>query len=95
MLKDAPIVILDEATAYIDPENEAIIQRAIAQLIEGKTVIIIAHRLSTITDADKIFLIAHGTVAAEGTHMQLLDGSAEYRSMWQAHISAKDGAAND
>ena len=95
MLKDAPIVILDEATAYIDPENEAIIQRAIAQLIAGKTVIIIAHRLSTITDADKIFLIAHGTVAAEGTHMQLLDGSAEYRSMWQAHISAKDGAAND
>ena len=95
MLKDAPIVILDEATAYIDPENEAIIQRAIAQLIDGKTVIIIAHRLSTITDADKIFLIAHGTVAAEGTHMQLLDGSAEYRSMWQAHISAKDGAAND
>ena len=95
MLKDAPIVILDEATAYIDPENEAIIQRAVAQLITGKTVIIIAHRLSTITDADTIFLIADGTVSAKGTHAQLLSDCTEYRSMWQAHISAKDGDAND
>ena len=95
MLKDAPIVILDEATAYIDPENEAVIQRAVAQLIAGKTVIIIAHRLSTIIDADTIFLIADGTVAAQGTHAQLLDGCMEYRSMWQAHISAKDGDADD
>ena len=95
MLKDAPIVILDEATAYIDPENEAVIQRAVAQLIAGKTVIIIAHRLSTITDADTIFLIAGGTVAASGTHTQLLSDCTEYRSMWQAHISAKDGDAND
>lgn len=95
MLKDAPIVILDEATAYIDPENEAVIQRAVAQLIAGKTVIIIAHRLSTITDADTIFLIADGTVAASGTHTQLLSDCTEYRSMWQAHISAKDGDAND
>ena len=95
MLKDAPIVILDEATAYIDPENEAVIQRAVAQLIAGKTVIIIAHRLSTITDADTIFLIAGGTVAASGTHAQLLSDCTEYRSMWQAHISAKDGDAND
>ena len=95
MLKDAPIVILDEATAYIDPENEAVIQRAVARLIAGKTVIIIAHRLSTITDADTIFLIADGTVAASGTHTQLLSDCTEYRSMWQAHISAKDGDAND
>ena len=95
MLKDAPIVILDEATAYIDPENEAVIQRAVARLIAGKTVIIIAHRLSTITDADTIFLIAGGTVAASGTHAQLLSDCTEYRSMWQAHISAKDGDAND
>ncbi|MGP1408218.1 ABC transporter ATP-binding protein [Selenomonas sp.] len=94
MLKDAPIVILDEATAYIDPENEAIIQRAVAQLITGKTVIIIAHRLSTITDADTIFLIADGTVSAKGTHAQLLSDSSAYRSMWQAHISAKDGEEN-
>ena len=64
-------------------------------LIVGKTVIIIAHRLSTITDADTIFLIAGGTVAASGTHTQLLSDCTEYRSMWQAHISAKDGDAND
>ena len=95
MLKDAPIVILDEATAYIDPENEVLIQRAVAQLIAGKTVIIIAHRLSTITDADTIFLIADGAAAAEGTHAQLLDACPEYRGMWQAHISAKDGEEND
>ena len=94
MLKDAPIVILDEATAYIDPENEAIIQRAVARLITGKTVIIIAHRLSTITDADTIFLIADGTVSAKGTHAQLLSDSSAYRSMWQAHIRAKDGEEN-
>jgi len=73
----------------------AVIQRAVAQLIAGKTVIIIAHRLSTITDADTIFLIADGTVAASGTHTQLLSDCTEYRSMWQAHISAKDGDAND
>ncbi|BEU86631.1 ABC transporter ATP-binding protein [Selenomonas sp. TAMA-11512] len=91
MLKDAPIVILDEATAYIDPENEAMIQRAVSRLIAGKTVIVIAHRLSTITDADTIFLIADGTVEAKGTHAQLLDGCASYRAMWQAHMSAKDG----
>ena len=54
MLKDAPIVILDEATAYIDPENEAIVQKAVAKLVQGKTVLVIAHRLSTITDADQI-----------------------------------------
>ena len=91
VLKDAPIVVLDEATAYIDPENEAILQRAVARLIEDKTVIIIAHRLSTITDADKIFLLESGKIAASGTHAELLQQSAAYRSMWQAHIGAKDG----
>lgn len=91
MLKDAPIVILDEATAYIDPENEAVIQKAVAKLIQGKTVIVIAHRLSTITDADQIFVISDGRVQAAGTHEQLLAGSSLYQSMWQAHIGAKDG----
>ena len=91
VLKDAPIVVLDEATAYIDPENEAILQRAVARLIEDKTVIIIAHRLSTITDADKIFLLESGKIAASGTHEDLLQQSAAYRAMWQAHIGAKDG----
>ena len=93
MLKNAPIVILDEATAYIDPENEAAVQRAVAKLVEGKTVIVIAHRLSTITDADCIFVIDGGRVAASGTHAQLLKDSELYREMWRAHIGAKDGDA--
>ena len=92
MLKDAPIVILDEATAYIDPENEAVIQRAITKLMKDKTVIIIAHRLSTITKADQIVLINNGSVDCSGTHSELLAGSALYNTMWQAHIS-EGGAA--
>lgn len=91
MLKDAPIVILDEATAYIDPENEAIIQRAVGKLIQGKTVIVIAHRLSTITDADQIVVIKDGEMNAVGTQKELLQNSALYESMWKAHIGAKDG----
>lgn len=91
MLKDAPIVMLDEATAYIDPENEAQIQKAVARLIRGKTVLVIAHRLSTITDADQIVLVADGKVEAVGTHEGLLGSSPLYRAMWNAHIGAKDG----
>ncbi len=91
MLKDAPIVILDEATAYIDPENEAVIQKAIAKLVKGKTVIVIAHRLSTIKDADKIVVINKGRVEAEGTHDELRKNCPLYEAMWQAHIGAKDG----
>ena len=87
MLKDAPIVVLDEATAYIDPENEALIQRALAGLVKDKTVVIIAHRLSTITNADQIVLVNDGTVERVGTHQELLETSDLYRSMWQAHIS--------
>ena len=93
MLKNAPIVILDEATAYIDPENEAVVQRAVAKLVEDKTVIVIAHRLSTITDADRIFVIDGGRVKASGTHEQLLKDSELYRQMWRAHIGARDGDA--
>ena len=93
MLKDAPVVILDEATAYIDPENEAIIQQAVARLVKGKTVIVIAHRLSTITDADQIFVVEKGRIAAKGTHKELLASSGLYREMWSAHIGAKDGEA--
>ena len=92
MLKDAPIVILDEATAYIDPENEAVIQRALTGLIKNKTVIIIAHRLSTITNADQIVLVNDGTVECTGTHNELLAKSDLYNTMWQAHIS-EGGAA--
>lgn len=93
MLKDAPVVILDEATAYIDPENEAIIQKAVANLVQNKTVIVIAHRLSTITDAANIAVVQDGYIAAQGTHKQLLESSPLYREMWQAHIGAKDGDA--
>lgn len=91
MLKDAPIVIFDEATAYMDPENEAIIQKAVAKLISNKTVIVIAHRLSTITDADRIVVIEDGRIEAAGAHDSLLKTSALYRTMWNAHIGAKDG----
>ena len=93
MLKNAPIVILDEATAYIDPENEAVIQQAVARLVKGKTVIVIAHRLSTITDADQIFVIQDGRVAGSGTHKELLEQNRLYQEMWNAHIGAKDGDA--
>jgi len=93
MLKDAPIVILDEATAYIDPENEAVIQKAVAKLIKGKTIIIIAHRLSTITDADQIVVVKNGQVESIGKHNTLLATCPLYKSMWQAHIGTKDGEA--
>ena len=91
MLKDAPIVILDEATAYIDPENEAVIQKAIARLVKGKTVIVIAHRLSTIRDADKIVVVSGGKIEASGTPEELRKNCPLYEKMWRAHIGAKDG----
>ena len=92
MLKDAPIVILDEATAYTDPENEAVIQASVAKLVQGKTLIVIAHRLSTIADADKIFVIREGCVDAAGTHKELLAQGGLYKEMWESHISVKDTA---
>ena len=90
LLKDSPIVILDEATAYSDPENEAIIQQSIDNLVKNKTVIMIAHRLSTIVNADKIIVLDKGRIAAEGTHTELLQDSPLYQKMWQSHISGRD-----
>lgn len=90
MLKNSPIVILDEATAYMDPENEAIIQRGISNLLKDKTVIVIAHRLSTIVQCDPIFLIKDGSLEAQGTHKELLQKSPLYQSMWQAHIESRE-----
>ncbi|MCR5154886.1 MAG: ABC transporter ATP-binding protein/permease [Lachnospiraceae bacterium] len=90
MLKDAPVIILDEATAYTDPENEAIIQSSIAKLVNGKTLLVIAHRLSTIKEADKIIVINDGNVEAEGKHAELLEKCPLYREMWEAHVAVKD-----
>ena len=91
MLKNADIIILDEATAYTDPENEAVIQRSVAKLVEGKTLIVIAHRLSTVKNADKLYVIKDGNIEEQGTHDELLSKGGLYSSMWAAHISAKDG----
>ena len=90
LLKDSPIVVLDEATAYSDPENEAIIQQSIDNLVKNKTVIMIAHRLSTIVNADKIIVLDKGKIAAEGRHTELLQDSPLYQKMWQSHISGRD-----
>ncbi|MDC7124134.1 MAG: ABC transporter ATP-binding protein [Spirochaetales bacterium] len=90
MMKNAPIVILDEATSYTDPENEAVIQEAVGRMVAGKTLIVIAHRLSTITDADTIALVEGGRISASGTHNELLSESRQYARMWEAHTSVKD-----
>jgi ATP-binding cassette subfamily B protein len=90
MLKDAPIVILDEATAYTDPENEAVIQASVAKLVQGKTLLVIAHRLSTIADADQIFAVKEGRILEQGTHEELLAAKNLYQKMWDAHMSVKD-----
>lgn len=87
LLKDSPIVLLDEATAYSDPDNEAEIQKSIDALVENKTVIMIAHRLSTIIGADKIIVLNNGEIEAEGTHEELLEKSETYAKMWKSHIS--------
>ncbi|MBQ8987025.1 MAG: ATP-binding cassette domain-containing protein, partial [Lachnospiraceae bacterium] len=90
MLKAAPVVILDEATAYTDPENEAVIQRSVSKLTEGKTLIVIAHRLSTIVDADRIYVVKDGRIHEEGTHEELLAHHDLYEKMWNAHMEVKE-----
>ena len=90
MMKNAPIVILDEATAYTDPENEAIIQKSVAQLVKDKTLIVIAHRLSTVKDADKLYVIKDGVIDSSGTHEELLAKGGLYKKMWEAHIDSRD-----
>lgn len=84
ILKNAPIVVLDEATAFMDPENEEKMNEAIAEVIRGKTVIVIAHRLHSIINADQICVLNNGNLAAAGTHAQLLEGCPEYQKLWQA-----------
>ena len=88
ILKDAPIVVLDEATAFADPENEALIQKAFARLTNGRTVIMIAHRLSTVVNADKIIVLDNGHVAEQGTHEELLKAEGLYARMWADYQQA-------
>jgi len=90
ILKDAPIIILDEATAFVDPENEELIQDAIGKLAGGKTLIIIAHRLSTITYSNQIIVLDDGNIAEKGTHDELIQEKNLYNRMWSAHVSAQD-----
>ena len=80
----------DEATAYTDPENEAIIQKSVAQLVKDKTLIVIAHRLSTVKDADKLYVIKDGVIDSSGTHEELLAKGGLYKKMWEAHIGSRD-----
>ena len=88
ILKNAPIVVLDEATAFADPENEALIQKAFARLTQGRTVIMIAHRLSTIVSADQIIVLAEGRVAEQGTHEELVSRNGLYAKMWKDYNQA-------
>ena len=94
MLKNAPIVILDEATAFTDPENEDKIQRSIAALTRGKTLLVIAHRLATIKNADNIVVLKNGAIVAQGTQAQLLEKCPLYQDMWRSHIGAKNWAVS-
>lgn len=88
ILKDAPIVVLDEATAFADPENEAMIQKAFVTLTKGRTVIMIAHRLSTVVGADKIIVLDNGKVSEEGTHAELVQEGGLYARMWKEYNQA-------
>jgi len=83
ILKNAPIIVLDEATSFTDPENEEKIQEGINKLIEGKTVFVIAHRLSTIIEADNIVVLEKGEICAQGTHNELLENSRKYKALWE------------
>ena len=94
ILKNAPIVILDEATAFADQENEEKMQRSISALTKGKILFVIAHRLSTITNANQIIVLKNGEIHSVGTHKLLLDSDSLYRNMWEAHIGARNWSTN-
>ena len=85
ILKDAPIVVLDEATAFADPENEQLIRKALAHLTQGKTVLMIAHRLTTVQDADSIVVVNDGEIVEQGTHEELLSEEKYYHRMWNEY----------
>jgi len=87
-LKNAPILILDEATAFADPDNEAKVQAAFAELSKGKTLIMIAHRLSTVTDADRIFVLKEGSLVEFGSHATLLKKDGLYNKMYTSYTKS-------
>lgn len=93
ILKNAPIVILDEVTAFTDPENEDKLQQSISASTKGKALWVIAHRLSTIKQANNIVILKDGAILAQGTQTKLLEICPLYQQMWQAHIGAKNWSA--
>ena len=95
MLKQASVIILDEATAYADPENEALIQQAISKLVVGKSLIVVAHRLNTIRNADQILVVANGEIVGRGIQEELLQSCPLYRKMWQDYTGSTEGGAED
>lgn len=94
ILKNAPIIVLDEATAYADPENEEKMEAAIAELVKGKTLFVIAHKLPAIMNADQICVIEHGKLAATGTHAELLATCEEYKKLWKASQDSEEWKVN-
>jgi len=94
IVKNAPIIVLDEATAFSDPENEYLIQRAFEKLMHGKTVIMIAHRLSTIRSANKIVVLDKGRLVEQGSHSELLEERGKYFDMWNTYTQTLDWKIN-
>lgn len=95
ILKDAQIVVLDEATAFADPENEHLIQKALKKLTEGKTVLMIAHRLASVKDVDCILVINQGKVEENGTHKELIEKEGLYSKMWKEYNQAVEWQIGD
>lgn len=98
MLKNAPVLILDEATAFADPDNEILVQKAFSEMAKNKTVIMVAHRLTTVKNADCIYVLKDGQIEESGTHKELLQQKGLYSKMWsnyQKSIDWKVGAYND
>jgi ATP-binding cassette subfamily B protein IrtA len=94
LLADTPILILDEATAYVDPDSEYLVQQALGHLVQGRTVLVIAHRLHTITDVDQIVVLEDGRIAEIGGHHQLLAGGGRYRRLWESRLTSSTQPAS-
>ena len=88
ILKDSPVIILDEATAFADPDNEVKVQKAFSSMLDGRTVIMIAHRLSSITNADRIYVLSDGEIREDGTFNELLEKNGLFSQMWNDYQSS-------